>query len=146
MAQRRLLLLFDFSLSGYAAHYAVTGMHDPQRTDIVLLAAGFQRQFRVPRSLRSFIDRLAKAHRARGCTVNVVYADRHPREVVQRMLTRERFSLVVVGSELAACLDRSDQVEWVVIEPAGGERARREVWPEISPACSSSSETSAGAA
>ena len=144
MAQRRLLLPFDFSLSGYAAHYAVTRMYVPQRLEIVLLAAGFRRRFPAPRSLHSFVDQLAAAHRARGCTVSVQYVNRHPRDVVQQMLARERFSLVVVGSELAACLNRSDQVEWVVIEPAGGERARREVWPKTPATCSISSELSAG--
>lgn len=146
MARRRLLLPFDFSLSGYAAHYAVTGMHDPQRLEIVLLAAGFKRRFHVPRSLHSFVDQIAETHRTRGCAVSVRYADRHPRDVVQQILARERFSFVVVGSELAACLNRSDQVEWIVIEPAGGERARREVWPKSSAACSISSELSTGPA
>ncbi len=144
MVRRRLLLPFDFSLSGYAAHYAVTGMHQRQRFDLVFLAAGFRRRFHVPRSLHSFVDPLAETHRTLGCTVSVRYADRHPRDVVQQMLARERFSLVVVGSELAACLNRSDQVEWIVIEPAAGERARREVWPKTPATCSISSELSAG--
>ncbi|MFQ5805432.1 MAG: hypothetical protein ACE5I3_03165 [Phycisphaerae bacterium] len=146
MCRKRVLLLVDFSLSGYAAHYAVVKMHDSEPLDVVLLVVGIRGRFPAPASVGSFAEMMAEAHRAQGGLANVRFSNGHPDHAVQEMLLRERFSLVVTGSELAGCLRRSDALKWMVVEPAGGPQARCEVWPENPTTCARSKDSEIGAA
>ena len=73
---------------------------------------------------------MADAHRVHGGTARVCFSTGHPDYAVREMLRREQFSLVVTGSELAACLSGNDRVEWLIIEPASGSQARQNNWLE----------------
>ncbi|MFQ5807100.1 MAG: hypothetical protein ACE5I3_11690 [Phycisphaerae bacterium] len=119
MPRKRMLLLVDFSVSGYSAHYAATKMHDAEDLEVVLLVVGIRGRFPARPTLRSFAELMAEAHRVHGGTASVRFSNKHPRYAVREMLLRERFSLVVTGSELASCLLRDDSVEWMIVPPAG---------------------------
>ena len=123
MYRKHVLQLVDFSLSGYAAHYAVMKMHESEPLDLVLLVVGIRGRYPAPESVRSFAELMADAHRVHGGTARVCFSTGHPDYAVREMLRREQFSLVVTGSELAACLSGSDRVEWLIVEPAGGSQA-----------------------
>ena len=133
MSRNRVLLLMDFSLSGYAAHYAVMKMHDSEPLDVVVLVVGCRGRFPALSSLRSFAEMLADAHRVHEGSATLLFSEVRPRLAVENMLQREEFSLVVTGTELANCLRRDDSVHWLIVEAAGAPPARREIRPATPP-------------
>lgn len=136
MTRKRVLLLMDFSRSGYAAHHAVLKMHAYESLHVVLLLVGPHARLPVSALVRQFADLMANAHISRGATADVVIGGDDVKSAVRRMLSCEGFGLVVAGECLAECQSRDD-LAWLLVDSAGGTSRRGRVRaPQAAPTLS----------
>lgn len=119
MSRKCVLLLTDFSRSGYAAHHAVLGMHAFEDLHVVLLVVGPFARSPASASAERFAELMAEAHVSRGATAQVVMTDDDPMRAVRSALSSDGYDLVVAGDNLAGCRDWDDRTDWVLVNGAG---------------------------
>lgn len=132
MSRKRVLLLADFSRSGYAAHRAILEMNAAESLHVVILVVGRSARPPAAASAQRFAELMADAHVSRGAVAEVVMADDDPASAVRRELLSERFDLVVGGDNFATWRSGDEPMDWLLVDAAGqvspwpqAKRARR---------------------